>query len=177
MVTTPQHLTGTECALDESMPTCIVRSCSNVYRPKPQPKSNAKLSFHAFPRNEKLRNRWLLAVSRIDVPRYARICSEHFSDEDYTTGTSLTCLIVDNHHHHHQISVLVGSSLLTDLLWHLVIPPPRPHHVWNAFLSFHSILNLLSTQNLSNLPLKQFTLGAPTTSSGKLFHRETIHIE
>lgn len=46
------------------------------------------LSFHIFPTDDKLGNRWE-SVLRLGKPssNYMRVCSEHFTELDYFPGT------------------------------------------------------------------------------------------
>ncbi|XP_063386883.1 zinc finger protein 354A-like [Cydia fagiglandana] len=61
---------------------CCVKGCSNNSSNKKKD-PNDVTSFHAFPSNTGLKQKWLKAIGRPDwaPPAYARICSGHFSYE------------------------------------------------------------------------------------------------
>ncbi|XP_047992870.1 zinc finger protein 37-like [Leguminivora glycinivorella] len=61
---------------------CCVKGCSNNSSNKKKD-PNDMTSFHAFPSNIELKQKWLKAIGRPDwvPPTYARICSGHFSYE------------------------------------------------------------------------------------------------
>ncbi|XP_063365897.1 zinc finger protein 14-like [Cydia amplana] len=61
---------------------CCVKGCSNNSSNKKKD-PNDVTSFHAFPSNIELKQKWLKAIGRPDwaPPAYARICSGHFSYE------------------------------------------------------------------------------------------------
>lgn len=64
------------------MPRCFVSTCGNYYS-----RSNSKpVHYHTFPVSKKLASRWVLACKGrpfSPVPKYARVCSEHFSTSCY----------------------------------------------------------------------------------------------
>ena len=67
------------------MPDCAVALCGNYSR-----KTKGKnISYHSFPQNADLRNIWITKCKRADTVnvRTARICSDHFSEEDYEDGS------------------------------------------------------------------------------------------
>ncbi|GIY01360.1 THAP-type domain-containing protein [Caerostris extrusa] len=57
------------------------------------PKKITGITFHKFPKDITLRNKWLLAIRRMNFcpTKYSRLCSEHFS-EDQIDRTSLACV-------------------------------------------------------------------------------------
>ena len=61
---------------------CAAYGCNSGYATN---KSNESVSFHAFPKDPELRDKWIRAISRQDyVPtKYSRICSRHFHDTDF----------------------------------------------------------------------------------------------
>ncbi|XP_063537566.1 zinc finger protein 564-like [Cydia strobilella] len=61
---------------------CCVKGCSNNSSNKKKD-PNDVTSFHSFPSNTELKQKWLKAIGRPDwaPPAYARICSGHFSYE------------------------------------------------------------------------------------------------
>ncbi|RVE41335.1 hypothetical protein evm_014012, partial [Chilo suppressalis] len=79
------------------MPSCVVKSCKNyTYKFK----KSQGIAYHAFPRNRKRRNDWVLII------RYCRgdnnwnpspastVCSAHFDDLDFkNTAKGLRCLV------------------------------------------------------------------------------------
>ncbi|RLU23557.1 hypothetical protein DMN91_003762 [Ooceraea biroi] len=78
------------------MPQCIIKQCKNrtVSRPvleRLNEERNLNISYHRFPKKEKIRQLWLdiLELSAESVPVGGRICSAHFSEDafDLSTGT------------------------------------------------------------------------------------------
>ena len=61
------------------MVVCAVAPCKSLFRKGSLP------SFFVFPRDPTVRARWVAACKRADNfnPEKARICSEHFREEDY----------------------------------------------------------------------------------------------
>ncbi len=59
---------------------CAVSTCSNSGR-----KTDRSVSYHTFPKRIDIRRQWIIACKRADGfnPEIARVCSEHFCDEDY----------------------------------------------------------------------------------------------
>ena len=60
---------------------CIVPGCTN--RPTDN-KGGVRRAFHTFPQEEDRRQQWIIATKARDgLPESARVCSDHFSEEDY----------------------------------------------------------------------------------------------
>ena len=61
------------------MVVCAVAPCKSLFRKGSPP------SFFSFPRDPTVRARWVAACKRADKfnPDQARVCSEHFQEEDY----------------------------------------------------------------------------------------------
>ncbi|KAJ8981363.1 hypothetical protein NQ317_000230 [Molorchus minor] len=62
---------------------CAVILCNNNY--EDIKKNGLNISFHAFPRNEETRNKWIKACRRGDKwnPKTSVICSMHFDNDDF----------------------------------------------------------------------------------------------
>lgn len=62
---------------------CMAPGCANVYYSKPG------VSYHRLPSKGSRVTEWLQAMKRKDWPniQYARVCSDHFTDEDYMYKT------------------------------------------------------------------------------------------
>ena len=67
---------------------CSVPGCKSGY--KSQSNSSKPVSFHQFPSDPSLCSAWIKAVPRKfdEIPKQARICSEHFCEQDYTILSS-----------------------------------------------------------------------------------------
>lgn len=67
---------------------CAVKSCPNTYHKTKVPHSGIKgvqIKYHAFPKNPNYSKLWIQRCNE-EKPineKYARICSDHFLDEDY----------------------------------------------------------------------------------------------
>ena len=60
---------------------CVVARCRSTYN-----KADKNRAFHYFPKDESLKNQWIDALQKKEgVSKTARICSEHFLDQDYKT--------------------------------------------------------------------------------------------
>ncbi|XP_045464103.1 THAP domain-containing protein 1-like [Harmonia axyridis] len=62
--------------------TCAVHGCTNKYR------NNKKISFHIFPKNPIILEKWLLSMRRENLipSKGTRLCSEHFLPEDFVVN-------------------------------------------------------------------------------------------
>ena len=63
---------------------CIVKSCDN----KQGRQGNAMMFHRILTKNADLMNLWLLALALdpntpVDIIKYHRVCSEHFTEDDY----------------------------------------------------------------------------------------------
>nr|XP_012215122.1 PREDICTED: THAP domain-containing protein 6-like [Linepithema humile] len=75
------------------MPLCIVTNCKNRTASRPilgENKKNNNISYHRFPKNEKLKMLWLdiLKLNMESVPPGARICSAHFSKDAFDLSSN-----------------------------------------------------------------------------------------
>uniref|UniRef100_A0A8C6V119 THAP domain-containing protein 1 n=1 Tax=Neogobius melanostomus TaxID=47308 RepID=A0A8C6V119_9GOBI len=64
---------------------CTVQGCDN------KAKVYSVVMFHRFPNNRKRRKVWLAALNMdpttpVEVLKKWRVCSEHFTEEDYTSS-------------------------------------------------------------------------------------------
>ena len=63
------------------MPSCCVVGCNNWTDHPPE------TSFHRFPKDDAVANKWTVAIKRDNLPEKYRetsfVCSQHFRKEDY----------------------------------------------------------------------------------------------
>lgn len=65
------------------MPQCLVKTCGNYYG---KTRSGNKVIYHMLPSNPQLQSKWVeLCTNKknVKVNGYARVCSEHFSENSY----------------------------------------------------------------------------------------------
>ena len=67
------------------MPHCVAFGCTKQAKKA----NNPNISFHIFPRNEKLRLAWRKAVGRKSLPKNPRLCSEHFEADCFEDSVRL----------------------------------------------------------------------------------------
>jgi hypothetical protein len=69
---------------------CVAYGCTSGYKGHEKPA--IRITFHSFPKNEELRNRWIHANPRKDFlpSKNSRICSLHFTDSDFIVGRNDT---------------------------------------------------------------------------------------
>jgi len=56
------------------MPHCVAFGCSKQAKNR----KDTSISFHIFPKDDRLRRAWIQAVGRTSLPKNPRLCSEHF---------------------------------------------------------------------------------------------------
>ena len=64
------------------MPKCSAFGCNYTTKTK-KSKKNPNISLHNFPKDEKLRERWIKAVRCIRLSKDPRLCSQHFLPDDF----------------------------------------------------------------------------------------------
>ncbi|KMQ91528.1 thap domain-containing protein [Lasius niger] len=82
------------------MVRCLVPSCKNTSEIRDWKKRidtgemRKKVSFHSFPKDPATRNLWIdiLKLDAASIPVAARICSDHFKEEDYDKRTLIARL-------------------------------------------------------------------------------------
>lgn len=77
--------------------TCCVPHCFVGYKRRknpdaPQDNRNSSASIFSFPSDESMRERWIRAIPRLNFNPGInhRVCSEHFSSNDFTTASKDT---------------------------------------------------------------------------------------
>ena len=80
------------------MPKCSAFGCNYTTKSKGS-KKNPNISLHNFPKDEKLRKRWIKAARCIRLSKDPRLCSQHFLPDDF------------------EISVLLQKKLLGHSSW------------------------------------------------------------
>ena len=72
------------------MPTCCIPNCRSGYTSETE--DHSTISFHRFPLKEPLKSIWLKNIHRRDFTPTSntRVCSLHFSDDDYKQQTTDT---------------------------------------------------------------------------------------
>lgn len=73
------------------MPHCAAFGCHNEAKNK----KDLSISFHSFPKDPKLREIWVKAVKRTSLPKDARLCSQHFTQDCFDDGVRLTNELLD----------------------------------------------------------------------------------
>ena len=80
------------------MPKCSAFGCNYTTKSK-KSEQNPNISLHNFPKDEKLRKRWIKAARCIRLSKDPRLCSQHFLPDDF------------------EISVLLQKKLLGHSRW------------------------------------------------------------
>ncbi|KAF6199306.1 hypothetical protein GE061_007332 [Apolygus lucorum] len=75
--------------LNYTMTRCAMATCDNTY--KKAKKEGHLLSLHSFPRDCKLRDKWIAACRRDDEwnPLSSHVCSDHFTPDDFEADQRL----------------------------------------------------------------------------------------
>ncbi|XP_068219975.1 THAP domain-containing protein 2-like [Palaemon carinicauda] len=66
-------------------PSCAVLGCTKKFNKL----SNPSITFHRFPKDDVMRNEWVRALGRENFTPtiYSRLCSKHFTEEDFYRTT------------------------------------------------------------------------------------------
>ena len=60
---------------------CPVKFCGNAY---PKKGETSEIKWYSFPKNyDSTRELWLKACGKSEIGKHMKVCSSHFSDNDY----------------------------------------------------------------------------------------------
>ncbi|CAH0404372.1 unnamed protein product [Chilo suppressalis] len=68
------------------MPSCAIVNCKNSTNTARAGRDKGNISFHRFPRDPKVKDKWIEATGNKDwfPTKHSRICSIHFNEYDFT---------------------------------------------------------------------------------------------
>ena len=138
---------------------CAVAECRNGKNTKRI--KGSTLLFHRFPRDENLRKLWIIKCNRVDYfnAENARVCSDHFAEEDYKTD--LQSELLD----------LTASKRLKETAVPSVFPL-RQSFSENKFSNRASRANVRDRKHLVKSLLQQASTAEQNHDNGKIFNAQ-----